>query len=143
MSASLLQNLKSSLPGRLLLLAVGMLIGWLLVLPLAYSVGGATGTGAALVAVVLCLIGGELGLLIAAAFRGPAAAMHGLMLGLLARMAMPLLVGATLHVKVPALADAGMVFYLIAFYMVGLACETWLILSTIEPSLAPPMGARS
>jgi hypothetical protein len=113
-----------------LLIAVALLV-WLATCPLAYWVSGTPGLLAAAVAAGICLLGAGLALGIAALFRGPAAAMHGMMLGMLARMVFPLLLGVTLYLKVPALAAAGLIYYLLVFYMATLAIDTLLLLARV------------
>ena len=109
---------------------------WLLVAPVAYLVSGTAGPWAAAAAASVCLFGAGLALAIAALFRGPVAAMHGMVLGMLARMLFPLLLGVALHLKVPSLSEAGMVYYLLIFYMPTLAAETMLLLARV-PANAP------
>src|SRR6185369_3805902 len=115
---------RLGLPTRAALVFGCALVLWLLLAPLAYTISGPMGLAAAAVGAGLCVFGAELALAIAACFRGPAAAMYGMMLGMLVRMTIPLILGVTLQLKSSVLAEAGMVFYLLAFYMVTLAVET-------------------
>jgi len=115
--------------GQVFVLAAMVALGWLLLCPLSYGLSGVDGLVASAVAALVCLAGGELGLLVAAAFRGPMAAMNGAVLGMLVRMVVPLFGGVAIHLMVPRLADAGFVFYLVAFYMVDLAAEIMLLLA--------------
>ena len=85
----------------------------------------------------ICLVGAALALAIAALLRGPSAAMYGWLLGMFARALLPLLLGVALHFKVPALADAGMIFYLLIFYLATLVTETLVMLAQVPRSHTP------
>ena len=117
------------LTGRALALAVAILAVWLLVLPLAFAASGVPGVLASLLAVTVCLVGGEAGLLIAS-LPGTLSAMTG---GLV-RMMLVLGIGLGLHFALPTLASAGFVFYLLAFYLIGLVPETILFLADASRS---------
>ncbi len=119
------------LPGRLLALLAVAVAAWLLVLPVAYAISGSPGLMAASVAALLCLVCGEVAMLAASAATGPFAAMNGALIAMLVRMAGPLVLGVGLHLNVPSLAAAGMIFYLLFFYMVDLAVETMLQIATL------------
>lgn len=122
------------LPGRIVALAGIALVICLLSLPLAYAISGLPGVIAAATAALVCLLGGEAGLLIANCFRGPAAGMNGALAAMMVRMSIPLIAGVALHLASPLLASAGMIFYLIAFYMVDLAAETVLLVAALGGS---------
>jgi hypothetical protein len=131
---------KTSLRDSLATLGLGahatLLAGVLLVAvaaaaPIALAASGLPGLVAALVAAAVCLVGAELALALAALFHGPAAAMYALAVGMLARTVVPMLLGVTLHLAVPELAAAGMIFYLLGFYFVALAAETALLVARI------------
>ena len=112
------------LTGRAVTLVMALLAVWLLVLPLALLVSGVPGLLASLLAVAVCLVGGEAGLLIAS-LPGPL----GPMKGGLVRMVLVMGIGLGLHFSLPSLAAAGFVFYLLAFYLIGLVPETILFLA--------------
>lgn len=122
------------LSGRIVALAAIALAICLFSLPLAYAVSGVPGLVAACTAALVCLVGGEAGLLIANCFRGPAAGMNGALAAMMVRMAIPLVAGVALHLASPMLAAAGMIFYLIGFYMVDLAAETVLLVASLGDS---------
>jgi hypothetical protein len=122
---------RLQLPGRIIALAGIAFLGWLIVSPLAFSVSGITGVTSATVAALICLFAAEAGLLVANCFRGPAAAMNGALAAMIVRMAIPLGLGVALHLIYPMLAASGMIFYLIAFYMVDLAAETAILIAAI------------
>lgn len=113
------------------------LLLWLAAAPLADWLSGADGLWAAAAAAAATLVGGLVALVLASLFRGPTAAMQGMLVGMLARMVLPMAIGVALHLKVRALADAGMIFYLLVFYMATLALETALALARIRLPFTP------
>jgi hypothetical protein len=108
-----------------------MLLSWLLAAPAAYLISGLPGLAAAAVAVSVVLFGALLAIVIASAFRGPSGAVYGLVLAMAARTFLPLVLGVVLHLGAPALAAAGMIYYLLVFYLAALACETVLALAKL------------
>lgn len=119
------------LPGRLLALFVIAVGSWLLVLPVAYFISGATGMVAASVAAMICLGCGAIAMLSASVVSGPHAAMNGALIAMLVRMAGLLALGVGLHLGVPEFAAAGLIFYLLLFYMIDLTVETVLQIGTL------------
>jgi hypothetical protein len=113
------------------LLTVILTICWLLAAPLAYRISGQNGILAASVGAGACWLGAQLAVAISALCGGSAGALNAMLLGMLGRMLLPLLIGVTLHVYVPALAHAGMIFYLMVFYLIVLASETLLMLAQV------------
>jgi hypothetical protein len=120
------------------LVAGVVLVAWFVLAPLAFAISGYAGMIAAAVGGLVCLAGAELALALASLFRGPAAAMYALAVGMLARTIVPMLLGVALHLSVPRLAAAGMIFYLLIFYVVALATETVLLVAKIPPATASP-----
>lgn len=129
------------LPGRLLALLAIAVGAWLLVLPAAYGLSGAAGVLAASVAALVCLASGVAAMLAASCARGPYAAMNGALIAMLVRMAGPLMMGVALHLGWPALAAAGLIFYVLFFYMIDLAVETVLQIATLGPAECRPREA--
>jgi hypothetical protein len=111
---------------------------WCVVAPLAYSLSGVAGLWAAAVGAGATLLGGFIALLLAATCYGPAAPMYGMLLGMMARMVVPMAIGVIVQLRVELLADAGMIFYLLGFYMATLALETAILLARIRLPFAPP-----
>jgi hypothetical protein len=105
---------------------------WLAMAPAAYGISGSMGLIAAATGAGLCWAGAELALAMASFFRESSAAAYGMVIGMLARAFLPLLFGALLHLRVPALAEAGMVYYLLISYMATLATETALMLAHVQ-----------
>ena len=53
-----------------------------------------------------------------------------------------MVIGTALHIRNPELASAGLIFYLLVFYMVTLAADTVLLLAQAQQPLAPTAPAR-
>jgi hypothetical protein len=106
---------------------------WLLIAPLGYWLNGTTGLVAAGVAAGVSLLAAQFALTIGQLFRGPSAAMYGIVAGMFARMSVALLLGVALQRGVPALANAAMILYLLVFYLATLTIETALLLAKIPP----------
>lgn len=142
MSGSRMTNIWNRLSRLGVLAQAGLVSGvvlcvWLVVAPLAYRVSPSMGLVASATAAGICLVGAALALASAALLRGPSAAMQRMLLGMFARALLPLLLGVALHVKVPALADAGMIFYLLVFYLATLVTETLVMLAQVPRSHTP------
>jgi hypothetical protein len=110
---------------------------WCLLAPLAYGLSGANGLWAAAVGAAATLSGGLVALALISLCQGPQAALASMLLGMMARMVLPLAIGVALTLKVTWLADAGMIFYLLVFYLVTLALETAITLAKVQLPLAP------
>lgn len=132
---------KLSLAGRIIALAGVVLLCWVFVLPLAFVISGSPGILGSAVAAFVCLLGGEAGLLVASCFRGSASGMNGALVATIVRMAISLSVGVGLQIISPWLAATGMIFYLIAFYMVDLAAETLLLIAALSSSASMSRGS--
>jgi hypothetical protein len=138
MSVSRKSSLRNRLSGLGLFAHAGLLAGvlslaWLVAVPVALATSGEAGLIAAAAGGLISLAGAEGALVLSALFRGPAAAMYALAVGMLARTIVPLVLGVALHLGVPRLASAGMIFYLLGFYLVALAAETALVIAKIAP----------
>ena len=117
--------------------ASALVIGlWLVVAPISYQISGAIGPRAAAAGAGVCLLGAWLALAIAAFFPGPTGAMHRMLFSMLARTMIPLLLGVALHLNVPSLAAAGMIFYLLVFYLATLVFDTALLLAQVADTHA-------
>jgi hypothetical protein len=112
--------------------ASALVIGlWLVVAPISYQISGAIGPWAAAAGASVCLLGAGLALAIAALFPGPSGAMHRMLFSMLARTMIPLLLGVALHLNAPSLAAAGMIFYMLIFYLATLVFDTALLLAQV------------
>jgi len=131
--ANLFVNLrKRSLAARGLLLASVALGLLALVSPIAYYRGHQAGLVAAAVAAAVCLAGATGALAVSHLLSGPKHVWYGLLLGMMVRMGAPLGIGVACLLDGGALAENGMVVYLLVFYPVTLALETILSLPTVD-----------
>ena len=96
------------------------------VLPVAFIARDRAGATSAAVALVTCLVSGLLALGLVRLFRGPNGVVPQVLLGMLPRMGIPLAVCMLVHLQGGAVADAGFVYYVLAFYFVTLVVETVL-----------------
>ena len=115
-------------------LGLSALLLYGLVAPLAGFYGGQDGVIAAAVALGLCLSGTGSALVVSHFFRDPDRALHGMLLGMLPRMGIPLSIGLLIHLQNGFLSQSGLLYYLLLFYPVTLTVETILSL--------PPTGMR-
>jgi peptidoglycan/LPS O-acetylase OafA/YrhL len=129
---------RLNLPAQAALLAAFVAIVWLMMAPIAYQVSALSGLIAAATGSLVCLLGAELALIIPSFFRGSSTAVYGMLIGMLARAFLPLLLGVVLHREVPALAAAGMVYYLLVCYLGTLTAETALMLAQIRNNSSSP-----
>jgi hypothetical protein len=139
-SASWPARLRSqSLPARLGLLALVVLLLLPVIGSIAWSQRGGMGVVAALIAGAICWFGASVALGLAglgsSSGSGTSPAgnpMVGMLAGMIFRMGLPLAAGAVLHFRVPALRDAGILLSLTGFYLATLPIETWLSLPLVE-----------
>ena len=129
-----LRNRSIAARGAFLGLVVLGLYG--LVAPVAYYCGGQTGMLAAVAAAFLCLAGATVALVVSHALREPNHALYGMLLGMAARMGIPMGFGLLCHMQGGALAEAGLLYYLLVFYPVTLGVETALSLPRSQPPVS-------
>jgi hypothetical protein len=106
-------------------LIASILLGYVVISPVAAWTQGTPGLWSAAVAALICLVAGimALGLVERLSARNPLASVLG---GMTLRMIVPLLAVAAVYWWDGPLAEAGMVFFVLAFYMIMLAAETYL-----------------
>ena len=97
----------------------------LVVLPIAYSQAGLNGILAASLAGVLCWVCGAAGLGVVQVFSEPDQVFLQLFFGMIVRMGVPLAACLAFYVIRGPLYDAGIPFYLMAFYAVTLFLDTY------------------
>jgi hypothetical protein len=102
--------------------------------PVAAHRGGSHGFWAAAVAAALCLSGATVALLLSHALRGGKLVLYAVLLGMAARLGVPLGLGLALHLCNEPLANSGLLFYLLVFYPVSLIVEIYLSLGTVSRS---------
>lgn len=134
-----LSNVKDcGLAARIALLVSAGAASCVLALPVAFLCSGWAGIGAAAAAAVVCLGGAVAALTVSHCLRGPQYALPAMLLAMGPRMGVPLAVALACHLHGGALADAGLVYYLLAFYPITLLVETVLSLPR-----APRIQGRS
>ena len=135
-------NLRNqSLPARGTFLGLIVLGMYALVAPVAGYWGGSAGLWAAATAAVLCLAGAGLALVISRALHKPKHALYAMLLGMAARMGVPLAFGLACHLRGGVLAEAGLLYYLLVFYPFTLGVET--LLSLPQPQRPAPDSTPS
>jgi hypothetical protein len=98
----------------------------------AYAISGFPGVYATLAAGCVCLLGGEVALGLSGLLDQRLGVLQAVLIGMLARMAFPLLLGIVVHLLAPSLTKAGLFFYFLVFYLVILAVETILAMAHLS-----------
>ena len=131
----LFTGLKNArLPVQLAALSVAVLCVYAVVAPIAGRLDGGLGIAAAAIAAGLCLAGAGIALVAANALGAPDRILYGVLIGVIARMFIPLGFGVGLHFYSRSLADAGLLVYLLVFYPLTLGVETALALFGGNPA---------
>jgi hypothetical protein len=125
-------------PSRAALLGVTAFVIWTVSAFVGYEFAGSSGLIAATLAGVVCLVASELALVVLELFRDPKLALHGVVVGMMIRMGLPLLVGLFLQLNNEALANAGLLYYVLIFYLATLLVETALVVSHLQNSHRSP-----
>jgi hypothetical protein len=113
---------------RLIVLGLITFAAYALAVPVAIHLGGSTALAAATVAGGLCLAGAAAALVVADRTRGSGGAFRALWLGMTLRMGVPLTAGIAIHLHGGPLARAGLLCYLLVFYLTALVAGTILAL---------------
>ena len=119
---------RRSVPARFAFLTLCVLAVAALLIPLAYRLSGMAGVVAAASGALVCYAGAALALLLADRFRGPDLAALALLVGMFCRTGLPLMTALVIHLRTKALSEAGLPVYVLVFYLLCLAVETWLSL---------------
>ncbi len=117
---------KMSLCRREALLALALVLGYGIVAPLAYWRDGVAGVGAATLPAVVCGACAGAALAIASRFRGPWLALYGVLLGVVIQTGIPVVLAMVVSLRAPVLMEAGLLYYLIGFYLLALSTKTLL-----------------
>lgn len=117
---------------RAALLAAVTAVVWAISALVGFKVTGHSGLLAATLAGIVCLVSSELALVAVALFRDPKMALHAVLIGMLIRMGLPLLVGGFLQLNNETLASAGLLYYVLIFYLATLLVETALVVSYLQ-----------
>ncbi len=111
-----------------LLSATALLVG-----PLAFLYDQWNGLFSAGVALAVCLGSGLASLWTAHLLRAPDQVLYQVLLGMFPRMGFPLIACMIVILQRGMLAEAGFVYYIMAFYFVTLAAETVLMAIRLSP----------
>ena len=123
---------KRGLWARVGLLSLVVFLGFFAISPLVGWLQGKIGLLAAGVAAGVCLLAGGVTLGVCSLFRTPGTQWIGVMAGMIPRMAIPLEFALLFRWWQGPLTEAGVIHYLVAFYLLTLAVETMLSLPEIE-----------
>ena len=126
--------------GRTAVLALALLVGAAIVIPVAYWRAAFAGVWAATIAWTICILSGLLALWLIQRFNGPDKVVKQVLSGTLVRMSLPLAAVLVVHLYGGTLAEAGFVYYILAFYLITLAVETML---TAGPQSKPPTESQT
>ncbi len=113
-------------------LASALILVLMLTLPVAYWLQGVRGLIECSVASLLCLLPSLLALAVSHRFLGTPHAMGAILSGMALRSMPPLLVCLVLALKTTGLEKMHFVSYLLLFYMVALAVETFLSVTMLN-----------
>lgn len=113
--------------------------------PIAAWLGGSNALAAAAAAAMVCGAGAVAALLVARWLRAPQYLLAALSVGMGLRTGIPLAVGLAVHLQGGPLAKAGFLCYLLIFYPVTLAIETFLLLppTNRQPTPASPRPSKT
>ena len=113
-------------------LAALVLSVYALVAPVAGLLDRIGGILAATAAAGLCLLGAVLALAVTHCFRDPKYLGQAFVAGMLPRMGIPAGGAIVLQLLGGLLAEGGVLYYLLVFYSITLAAETWLSLPSCD-----------
>ncbi len=123
-----------SLLFRAVFLGIVVLIAAIVILPLGWAISGnRVGFFAAAAAGGVCLLAAWTALGLSELFRRPQQILALVFVGMTVRMGIPLVAALTVYFRGGPLADAGFLYYLVVFYPVTLAAETYLFLPECNP----------
>ena len=135
-----LSNLRNrSIAARATMLGAVVLAALAAAAPVAIRLGGFLALAAAAMAAVLCLAGAAVALGIVDRFRTPSNMLAALWIGMVIRTGVPFAVGMAIHLHDGPLAQAGLLWYLLLFYLIALAVGTFL---SLPPTNRQPTPAR-
>ncbi len=126
--------LRQRLAARCGVLVGVVLVAWLVLLPVALSMGNRPGMLAESLAAAVCLISGLLALVVQGMRLGGQLAVAQVLLGMALRMSLPLVAAIAVRLSGSHLLEAGFLVWLIAFYFVGLLVEVPLALAGLPNS---------
>ncbi len=111
---------------RAAVLIASLVLVSLLVGPLSFYFDGVNGLVASGAGMTICLVCGLLALVVAEQFRKPEHVLQQVLITMGLRMGIPLGLCMVVYIQRGPLAEAGMVYYLLVFYLVTLLVETMM-----------------
>ena len=133
-----LSNLRNrGVAVRVTMLGAAVLAAFAVAAPVAVRLGGSLALAAAAIAAVLCLAGSAVALVIVDRLRTPSGALAALWIGMIIRTGVPLAIGMAIHLHGGPLAQAGLLWYLLLFYLIALAVGTFLSLPPTNRQTTP------
>ncbi len=120
--------------GRTLILIGSLLATAIPAFAVAYALNGWLACAATAAALVTCLAGGLLSMLLVQLVRDPQQVVPRVLLGMFPRTGIPLLVCMAAYLRGGPLVEVGFVYYIMAFYFVTLTVETVLLAGSCEPN---------
>lgn len=102
-----------------------------------FAVSGIRGVIAAGLAAIVCLSSSLLGLLVVEVASQRGHFLAGALGSMLPRMGLPLVFCLAMHLTGGPFVEAGVIYYILAFYAATLAIDTWLSIGHASPSETP------
>lgn len=125
--------------GRVGLVLAGILLAWLICSAVGHEIYGWPGVVAASVAAVISAVCGGVSQAIIDRLQAQGQALVAMAVGMALRMGVPLGIGLFWQMRESPLAQAGAIYYLLAYYLVTLAIETVLAVRQLQQQPpAPP-----
>ncbi len=122
---------KWGLLPRIAILATATLVIGGVTAPIGWYLSDMRGLAAVGTAGGVCLAGAVAALVVSHLLRAPAVALYGMLFGMMFRLGIPLAFAVSVRLS-GVLADAGVLYYLVAFYPVTLGVETALSLPATD-----------
>jgi hypothetical protein len=118
---------------RIGLLALAMTAALAVALPVAICFFGGTGITSVIIAALVVFASSAIASGVGDLFCQGGQIIPGVLVAMLFRMAFPLVACATAYFSGSRLANAGFVYFVLAFYLIVLPLETWLSVLRIQP----------
>lgn len=126
---------------RLAATVAPMLLLAAVLVPVSILMAGENGLVASLTAFAVCLAGVMLSAGLGVFFRGPQAALQELLVGMMFRMGAPLGAALLVNKRFPALEEAGFMWHLVPFFLVGLVMHSLVTVAGLNAAGAGVAGA--
>ena len=104
--------------------------------------GSTGGIAAATLAAGVCLASASAALLMSRWLHNPANGVAGMLLPMVARTGLPLLLALIVRLRGQGLVEAGLVYYLVGFYLLALAVEVPMSLPRVGTCLGGVLASR-